>query len=309
MKKTVSCLSLLVLMLFAATAYGAQTTVSVVVGSQTLGVNGIVVDGRTLLPVRDIAEALGATVGWDNNGGKVTISKPVVTIGSAANTIYGETRTVAMAVGSDKVYVNGIESGTLDVPAQVIDGKTMVPVRAVSTWFEATVKWSKEDNTVYITPALNGSLDEAVLNKELIAGKERQVMDQMNEIDESVTVDWIDYEVLSSQGITIKNSLLESDYDAWYTFMRLGGTVEEAQGKWGFYKEDKSIGHNSYPKLFLALPDMTSEFMKMENGEGVFGGIRMYKEQGNTFLKMEDLIAKGILPEKAKYTLAIYASK
>lgn len=54
---------------------------------------------------------------------------------------------------------------------------------------------------------------------------------------------------------------------------------------------------------------MTSEFMKMENGEGVFGGIRMYKEQGNTFLKMEDLIAKGILPEKAKYTLAIYASK
>ncbi|MBE7046092.1 MAG: copper amine oxidase N-terminal domain-containing protein [Ruminococcaceae bacterium] len=38
----------------------------------------------------------------------------------------------------------------LDVPAQIIDGRTLVPVRAISEAFGADVKWEEETKTVYI---------------------------------------------------------------------------------------------------------------------------------------------------------------
>lgn len=45
---------------------------------------------------------------------------------------------------------------------------------------------------------------------------------------------------------------------------------------------------------------MTDEFMKLENGEGTFSGIRMYKKNGSIFFKVDDLIAKSVLPKEAK---------
>ena len=40
---------------------------------------------------------------------------------------------------------------TLDVPAQIINDRTLVPVRAISEAFECVVSWSSETKTVTIT--------------------------------------------------------------------------------------------------------------------------------------------------------------
>ena len=96
----------------------------------------VIVDGRTLVPLRAIFEAMGASVDW-NNSTKTATSK----LGST---------TIQLTIGSNLLYKNGT-AAALDVPAQLINGYTMVPVRAVAEAFGADVNWDGATQTVYIT--------------------------------------------------------------------------------------------------------------------------------------------------------------
>ncbi len=92
--------------------------------------------GRTLVPMRSIFEALGAKVEWIGEESKVVATKDDVII--------------ALILGSNVMYKNQ-ESITLDVPAKAIDGRTLVPARAVSEALDATVEWDPDTYTVTIT--------------------------------------------------------------------------------------------------------------------------------------------------------------
>lgn len=86
----------------------------------------IIKDGRTLVPFRAIAEALGAEVKWDAETRTVTVSK-------------GD-KTVQLTVGSNVALVNGQEI-SLDVPASIIQGRTLVPARFLANALGAKVDW------------------------------------------------------------------------------------------------------------------------------------------------------------------------
>ena len=86
----------------------------------------LVVDGRTLVPVRFIAESYGADVGWDDDTQSVTITMP------GAN--------IALQIDSDEMTVNG-NVITLDVPAQTMEGRTMIPFRAFAEAIGKQVFW------------------------------------------------------------------------------------------------------------------------------------------------------------------------
>lgn len=91
---------------------------------------------RTLVPLRAIFEALGATVEWNNDTQTVTSTK--------------DGKTIILTIGSNILYVNGTPI-TLDVPAQLLNGRTLVPVRAVAESFECNVDWNGSTQTVVIT--------------------------------------------------------------------------------------------------------------------------------------------------------------
>lgn len=95
----------------------------------------VIVDGRTLLPLRSIFENLGATVNW-NPTSKVVVAEK------------GNTK-IELPLNSKKVKVNGVTK-TLDVPAKLIGNKTMVPVRFVSESLGAEVSWNKENQYALI---------------------------------------------------------------------------------------------------------------------------------------------------------------
>lgn len=95
----------------------------------------IVENGRTLVPMRAIFEGLGAEIEWDNVTKTVTSKK-------------GDT-VVSVKVGSGTMTVNG-ESVALDVPASVVNARTMVPLRAVSEAFGADVQWDALTKSVII---------------------------------------------------------------------------------------------------------------------------------------------------------------
>ncbi len=95
----------------------------------------VIVDGRTLVPMRDIFEALGLIVGWDGETKTVTGKKGVTNI--------------SLTIGKTKMLVNGAEQ-PLDVPAQIISGSTMVPLRAISNSVGCKVTWDQNTRTINI---------------------------------------------------------------------------------------------------------------------------------------------------------------
>jgi len=108
-------------------------------------VNPIIENGRTLVPVRYIFEALGATVDWIEETSTVVATKGDIEI--------------TLAIGSNEMTKNG-EIIVLDVPAKEVDGRTLVPARAVSEGMNAKVEWIDELQQVIITTEETPVLEE-----------------------------------------------------------------------------------------------------------------------------------------------------
>jgi hypothetical protein len=92
-------------------------------------------DGSTLVPFRAISEALKATVIWNGDDRSVNVTSG--------------TTTIKLLIDSKTAYVNG-NPVTLDVPATIKDGSTVVPVRFVSEALKAAVKWEPDTTSVVI---------------------------------------------------------------------------------------------------------------------------------------------------------------
>ncbi|MBP1966873.1 copper amine oxidase N-terminal domain-containing protein [Paenibacillus aceris] len=92
-------------------------------------------EGNTLVPFRAISEALKATVTWNEEERSVTVTRGGIT--------------VKLFIDSKTATVNGNEV-TLEVPAAIENGSTVVPVRFVSEALKAAVKWESETQSVVI---------------------------------------------------------------------------------------------------------------------------------------------------------------
>lgn len=95
----------------------------------------VIVNERTMLPARFVAEALGAKVLWDSNTRTVSI------IGEKA---------IAITIGSDTAYVNGV-AVKLDSPAFIADDRTYLPLRFIAENLGADVEWIADELKIVIT--------------------------------------------------------------------------------------------------------------------------------------------------------------
>lgn len=131
---------LILTLLLSALAFpaAAEDGVKVVVNGSELSfdVPPQIIDGRTMVPMRIIFEALGALVGWDGETSTITAER--------------EGLIIVMRIDDTKMSVDGTEL-SLDVPPLLIDGRTLVPVRAVAEGFKAGVSWDGATQTVTIT--------------------------------------------------------------------------------------------------------------------------------------------------------------
>lgn len=114
----------------------AQATPKVTIDGKTLtfDVPPTIENDRTLVPLRAIFEALGAEVQWDNSSQTVIARKNNVEI--------------RLAIGG-QAFKNG-QMVTLDVPAKIINDRTMVPLRFVSEALGAEVVWDENTESIFI---------------------------------------------------------------------------------------------------------------------------------------------------------------
>ncbi|MDR2712261.1 MAG: copper amine oxidase N-terminal domain-containing protein [Clostridiales bacterium] len=99
-------------------------------------VNPQIVNGRTMVPLRFIAEELKATVKWDASTNGAVLTR-------------GE-KTVKVTIGRTKMLVNDF-TVNLDTPPIMENGRILVPLRAIAESFEIQIDWNQAANAVIIS--------------------------------------------------------------------------------------------------------------------------------------------------------------
>jgi len=127
-----------------------KTVVELQIGNPVARVNGefgepyeaapYIKNGRTMVPLRLIAEAFGATVEWIPETRGINISLDL------ASTKH----TIGLQVGNPTAIVDG-EVFALDVAPEIVNGRTFVPIRFIAEAFGSQVDWDPLTRTVTIT--------------------------------------------------------------------------------------------------------------------------------------------------------------
>ena len=132
-RKGIIALLLSALMLLSATSVFASTP-SINFNGQNVDVAAVIVDGRTLLPARDIVDLLGGTTDWNGELRQVTIQQG--------------TTNIILTIDNTTAMVNGAPV-TLDVPPQIVNDRTKVPLAFVGVNLGVNVSFS--DGSVFIS--------------------------------------------------------------------------------------------------------------------------------------------------------------
>ena len=111
--------------------------IKVLINNESLffDINPYIVNGITIIPAKNIIEALGAKFQWQEDTQTITAIKNDITL--------------VFSVGSKTVHINGIEK-TLDVEIIKKDNTVLVPVRFISEIFGASVEWDDETSKINI---------------------------------------------------------------------------------------------------------------------------------------------------------------
>ncbi len=137
MKKAITMLAMFGILFTVSTAVNAIKPIDIRIGGKVLetDVKPIIIEGRTMLPVRAVFEALGAEVDY--------IAEERKAVATKKDTV------VTFVIDSNVMTINGAEK-TIDVPAMIKDSSTLVPVRACAESFDLKVEWNNNTRTVII---------------------------------------------------------------------------------------------------------------------------------------------------------------
>ncbi|UFJ40926.1 N-acetylmuramoyl-L-alanine amidase family protein [Brevibacillus humidisoli] len=99
----------------------------------------LIQNGRTLVPIRVIAEGLGAEVSWDQNSRTATIKRDQIQL--------------KLQLGSRSAEVNG-KQVLLDAPPALKEERMLLPLRFVGEALGATVGWEASTRTVVVNESI-----------------------------------------------------------------------------------------------------------------------------------------------------------
>lgn len=126
-------------------------SMSVTLGESTINIDGADVpmdsdgttayaeNGRIMMPVRAVAEAMGADVSYDSKDQSVKVET--------------EETMVIMTIGEDIMEVNGEKMDLVTAP-EVVNSRTMLPVRDMAEALDCEVEWLPESQTAVFTRPL-----------------------------------------------------------------------------------------------------------------------------------------------------------
>lgn len=213
----------------AATVFAADNSPSVYVDDSLIVFSdqpAVIKDDRTLVPARGVFEAMNSKVEWDEETRTVTvissnnITHIILTIDNPTMEVY----TFTSLLHADKNEV------TLDVAPQILNDRTMIPLRAISEALKADVQWDQEEYRVDITtenkPASKDGLPTLSLSapQSAAAGEEFDVYIDLSNITpdswvstlsalisfDSSKYEFVNSVLCTSDGNAVEDSMVES---------------------------------------------------------------------------------------------------
>lgn len=211
------------------TSYAFATNdITVTIDGQRVAFQGqppVIITGRTLVPVRGVFETLGFNVNWNSQLRQVTLTR--------------DDDTIVITIDSSVFTHNGVRH-TLDVPAQTINGRTLLPIRALVEAVGYNIRWNGTTATVLIftydieyheeanlpTEAYN-IIDYESVEYEIAGGLEEVIEVQITSNRQS-----IEYLQRAKTSITLPNRrLTDTERNQWISDYRAhgGATANERE--------------------------------------------------------------------------------
>lgn len=115
----------------------ANDSVTVYSNGNEVADKGVIIEGRTMVPVRGVFEYMGYDVSWDSNTKTATLTNTK------------KNSTITLTNGENTFNVND-KVVTPDVPQQIVNGRFMLPLRAVGEAVDAKIGWLNESKIATI---------------------------------------------------------------------------------------------------------------------------------------------------------------
>ncbi len=253
----------------------AEMRIKILYGKNELvcDVAPMLVNDRTMVPLRAIFEAIGATVDYEDETRKITAVK--------------DAATVILHVGSDVMYVNG-EEVMLDSPAFVVSGRTLVPLRACAESFGLTVEWWAEARIVKIKKGAWLLTETVFPNGET----ETKTYDERGNLIEHTQAGQTLHNTYDAMDNMLSNQAYYYTYDIY-------GNLTQVQHPYGqittyTYNENRQIATEaSYskmsptPTVYYHTYDAFGVLVRKESADGTYWETRTVDANGNV-LRYED---------------------
>lgn len=157
----------------------AEDNITIYVNEQRLqcDVAPYIENGRTMVPMRKIFEALDAKVDWEGTTQTITATKDDIVI--------------ILQINNSTMKNNGVDE-VLDVAPVIVGSSTFVPIRAVSQSLKANVEWFGHNQSVYInSPELFKQASENITKTITMYAPDGRTIDVLEtEIEAYKNVGW-----------------------------------------------------------------------------------------------------------------------
>ncbi|MDP4009397.1 MAG: stalk domain-containing protein [Candidatus Shapirobacteria bacterium] len=229
-----------------------------------------IVDGRTLLVVRPVAEATGALVSWDPETETASLVKDGKTVRIKKNSYILE-----IEDSSGVCYVK------MDVPAQIIDGRFVLPVRFIIEALGDTVIWDEETRSVYV-----GYTQEQV---DSFKGAWRQENEPMDALKNPETI----YEVFQH--------MAGGEFADFIAFSNVIINEDTSGAKIVFSNEDSKrvdpLAHAVLDGTTYTLKDLDREYLKQSGVDKIVGELKkgdvVFVKDGEFYVFNKDNLKEG----------------
>ncbi|MBQ2897083.1 MAG: copper amine oxidase N-terminal domain-containing protein [Clostridia bacterium] len=309
MKKIFIALVFVLALTCSFSAFADYQTVDVYVNGEVLVADSpaILVDSRTMVPLRAISEKLGCDVGWDGDTQTAEIK-------NSKTAVY-------VTIDSDKLVkkdlqTKKIEEIIIDAPAMLYKQRTLIPLRAVSEALDAKVEWDSERECALITTdtikTLYGEVTEKGYVSELLGIdyvapdgtltigyndniKVSDFAENVDKVDEETVLEFETYykKYLASISIAVspQTPVMPAEYLEYFRFI-FEGTHDEYTYHAATSIEDVEISGIEFKRLAFVVQSETdklkTDYYAGKVGDRLVIAVTVYKDEAKE--KADELI-------------------
>lgn len=259
--KFLCILTLMFLINFSVKAYAANTVMTLNIDGEivdynqpnvTMKVDGslakqgdmppIIINDRTLIPVRELFESMGSKVEWINETREVIVSL--------------DDAKIELKIGSSNVKITKdgkVTNKTIDVPAKIINSKTMIPLRAVGEGLGCNVEWINSTRTILIESPQKVKEDEELNKKD----QEKEIEIEDNEVAEGIEKGYFDWD--ATKKTKVEKTNLENKVGSSFSVV-------------GFANNKKS----SYEEITIKLDGMAGKITEQKTSNGTTIAVNLF---------------------------------